>query len=76
MIWELVDTDSPPQPKASVRAEGDIHRGKIEDPKREDEAPTLQLDQDSILVLDIHRMKPIYTKMPTERVRHNKSDLF
>ena len=75
IIWELVDTDSQRQPEAANRAESDAPRGNIEDSEREDDPPTLQLDVDSIVVLDIHRMKPFYTEMPTERVRHNKSDL-
>ena len=74
-IWEFVETDSQPTPEAATRDEANPPRSNVEDIQREADPPTLQLDVDSIVILDIHRMKPFYTQMSTRRVRHNKSHL-
>ena len=75
-VWELVEADSQGEPEVATTADIKTHQDRTADPPQENLAPTLQLDIDSIVVLDIHRMKPAYTKMSTERQRHNKSDLF
>ena len=76
IIWELVDTDTPRQPEPVSGADVNTRRRRVENAVREAVPPTVRLDVDSIVVLEIHRMKPIHTKMSTQRVRRNKSDLF
>ena len=75
-VWEFVIADSQGQPEVATAPDIEaLHHGSADAPQ-EDLPPSLQIDIDSIVVLDIHRMKPVYTKMSTERVRRNKCDIF
>ena len=74
-IWELLDEDPRGHATVAATASANTHQDGTGNGGREAVLPTLQLDADSLVVLDIHRMEPIYTEMPTESVRINKSDL-
>ena len=76
IIWELVETDPPRRPEPVHRADANARQNRVENAEQEEVPPTLQLDVGSIVVLEIHRMKPVHTTMSTQRVRRNKSDLF
>ena len=74
-VWELVIADPQGQPEIATTPDINACQNGSANAPQEDLLPTLQIDIDSIVVLDIHRMKPIYTKMSTECVRRNKCDI-
>ena len=75
-IWELAEADPQGRPQVVTTASVNTHQDITSNGGPETVSPTLQVDTDSLVVLDIHRMKPIYTEMSTDRERLNKSDLF